>query len=623
MVSGLKRWLAGLSTRRKPQPPVCSPARFFEADFDAAWYLQAYPDIADAGMDPWLHFTTRGLAEGRLPCGNKAAVLHYRLWSGLEQPVLSELQALSEGRDSRGELVSREERARAARALEWWRDRKGSEGIAQNAQIPGGEPDCDESDCFALSQRELIKSRLFDCNWYLTHNPDVLYGTMDPLQHFRVTGDAEGRDPGPGFSTTGYRYRYPEVQSDESALAHFLREGASKGYSPLDTVAGDLPVHPEAVTIMVCAHQAGSHLYGAERSLLDLLEGFQQVGVNVIVTLPSAENLPYVQAVAARAQTLAILPYFWWKSGLDSCADTVNTFRKLLRESNARALYANTSVLDEPLTAAREEGIPTVVHVRELPQWDDALCQVLHTDSAEWLKRIRASADILVANSATAASAMGRDDVIVLPNVVDPSVLESARAARQSAGGCVNVALISSNLPKKGLADFLLLAEKLSENNANVQCVIFGPNNAHIEALQGEIAAGNIAGNIRLAGYAASPEVALEQSDIVVNLSHFQESFGRTVLEAMAAAKPVVAYDWGALSELVEDGKTGYLVPFGDVDAAVDRVLDLSQSGELRQAMGSAGYRVALQRYGHKALSAQLSLVLQRVESHREKDCKP
>ena len=320
---------------------------------------------------------------------------------------------------------------------------------------------------------------------------------------------------------------------------------------------------------------------------------------------------------------MAILPYAWWKSGREACVETVLEFRKLLRQGNVQALYANTSVLGEPLTAAREEGIPAVVHVREVPQWDEALCRVLNTDSAGWLERIRHSADIVVANSETAARAIGRDDVIVLPNVVDLAAFEGARVARENTDGCVKVALISSNLPKKGLADFLLLAEKLSQKNADIQCVIYGPDNAHIEALKHEIEAGNVRGNIRLAGYADSPEVALEQSDIVVNLSHFQESFGRTVLEAMAAARPVVAYDWGALSELIDDGNTGCLVPFGDIDKVAERVIQLSGSGELRRALGAAGYRVAHQRYGREALSAQLSVVLQRIESLREAGERP
>jgi hypothetical protein len=60
----------------------------------------------------------------------------------------------------------------------------------------------------------------------------------------------------------------------------------------------------------------------------------------------------------------------------------------------------------------------------------------------------------------------------------------------------------------------------------------------------------DLPGNIELSGYAPFPSEALARADIVLNLSNFEETFGRTVLEAMAAGRPVVAYNWGALPEL-------------------------------------------------------------------------
>jgi hypothetical protein len=57
--------------------------------FDAAWYLQQYPDIAAAGVDPWSHFCQHGYAEGRLP--NAACA---RLWSKGDTSVIPALQCL-------------------------------------------------------------------------------------------------------------------------------------------------------------------------------------------------------------------------------------------------------------------------------------------------------------------------------------------------------------------------------------------------------------------------------------------------------------------------------------------------------------------------------------------------
>lgn len=69
-------------------------------------------------------------------------------------------------------------------------------------------------------------------------------------------------------------------------------------------------------------------------------------------------------------------------------------------------------------------------------------------------------------------------------------------------------------------------------------------------------------------------------------LPSFFEGMGRVVLEAMAAGKPVVATSVGGLTELVEDGITGYLIPAGDVDALTQRLETLLDDHQLREQMG-------------------------------------
>ncbi len=79
-------------------------------------------------------------------------------------------------------------------------------------------------------------------------------------------------------------------------------------------------------------------------------------------------------------------------------------------------------------------------------------------------------------------------------------------------------------------------------------------------------------------------------SDIVVNASSAQpEAFGRTIPEAQAMGRLVVATAHGGACETIEDGKTGWLVPPGDADALaakLDEILDLSETrrAEVRAA---------------------------------------
>ena len=67
----------------------------------------------------------------------------------------------------------------------------------------------------------------------------------------------------------------------------------------------------------------------------------------------------------------------------------------------------------------------------------------------------------------------------------------------------------------------------------------------------------------------------MAQVDVIASLSHFAESFGRTVVEAMAAGRPVVCYDRGAPPSLVIDGETGIVAPADCVASVADVVLAL------------------------------------------------
>lgn len=65
----------------------------------------------------------------------------------------------------------------------------------------------------------------------------------------------------------------------------------------------------------------------------------------------------------------------------------------------------------------------------------------------------------------------------------------------------------------------------------------------------------------------------------------------------MAAARPVVVYEWGALPELVDHGRTGFVVPFGDTEAVANCLVKLKKSPVLRDSMGKAARQVAEEEF--------------------------
>ena len=89
-------------------------------------------------------------------------------------------------------------------------------------------------------------------------------------------------------------------------------------------------------------------------------------------------------------------------------------------------------------------------------------------------------------------------------------------------------------------------------------------------------------------------------SDVCV-LSSKAEGFSNSILEYMAAARPVVATDVGGAREAIVEGETGYLVPSGDHATMADRIISLLREPEKARAMGEQGRRIVAQGFSRDA----------------------
>lgn len=87
--------------------------------------------------------------------------------------------------------------------------------------------------------------------------------------------------------------------------------------------------------------------------------------------------------------------------------------------------------------------------------------------------------------------------------------------------------------------------------------------------------------SVRLPGFAINPFAALSRSAVCVSAS-LTEGCPNVILQALACNTPVVATDGsGGTSEVLEDGRWGYLVPCGDEVALAERILDVLQGGSI------------------------------------------
>ncbi|QCZ92410.1 glycosyltransferase [Salinimonas iocasae] len=438
---------------------------------------------------------------------------------------------------------------------------------------------------------KLQAASAFDRDWYLNRYQDLRVAKVDPIKHFIQFGLDEGRDPSPQCTISGLALL--ERTDYITALENYVENIQDKS-GPV-FLPGSNKWHEDKNTIVAIGHQVTNELFGAERSFLDSLEILHKLGFNLVVVLPFA-NDEYIKAVSSWACSVVVTPYGWWDKTTEPLQETITAFKSIFARYQDAQVYINTLVLREPVIAASQMELPTTIHVRELLEYDSDLCNILnasHEDLRTWLGNMTCS---FIANSQVVASWLpDKQDVSVIPNFVRSNTLASKKLPESNQ---LKVVVLSSNLPKKGIEDIIKVARLCSEEDSRIVFELYGPENSFVQNWRKK----GLPENLNFCGYAEDARQVIDGAHCVLNLSHFKESFGRTVLEAMASGRPVVAYRWGALTELIDD-TCGILKDFGDIQGVADSLINLANNREKLTSLGIGGFTKAKRNYTEDAVS--------------------
>jgi glycosyltransferase involved in cell wall biosynthesis len=111
-----------------------------------------------------------------------------------------------------------------------------------------------------------------------------------------------------------------------------------------------------------------------------------------------------------------------------------------------------------------------------------------------------------------------------------------------------------------------------------------------------------IAGSVVFAGSRSDMPGVYAAFDQFV-LPSLDEAMPMSLLEAMAARKPVIATRVGAVPELVVDGRTGYLLDPGDIQGLAGAISRLKRAPDLARQLGEAGHRLVTASYSSAAMA--------------------
>ena len=119
--------------------------------------------------------------------------------------------------------------------------------------------------------------------------------------------------------------------------------------------------------------------------------------------------------------------------------------------------------------------------------------------------------------------------------------------------------------------------------------------------------------HVEFLGFKKASEV-LEKASLLVVPSVIEEAFGRVVIEGFASGVPVVASKCGALCEIIEDGKTGLLVPPKDVDKLEKAILKILTDSYFAQKLAHNAYEEVKKRYSFEKAVKKIERIYYEVK---------
>ncbi|MDR3617279.1 MAG: glycoside hydrolase family 99-like domain-containing protein [Candidatus Obscuribacterales bacterium] len=215
--------------------------------FDAQWYLNSYPDVANKGMDPLEHFFQVGAFEGRNPSpvfdtkwyaeqagfsyAQENGLLHYMENSATNKlspcPLFDSQFYLKNYADVREAGINPFSHYMSGGAKE----RRRPNDVFLPDWYAENNPDAENPLVHHLKTKSVF-SPLFNQDWYKKRYANALDDNFSPLAHYLVFGRKANFSPNPYFDALWYQQQHRKQIESEDPFAHFIRTGDSSGLSP-------------------------------------------------------------------------------------------------------------------------------------------------------------------------------------------------------------------------------------------------------------------------------------------------------------------------------------------------------------------------------------------------------
>jgi len=304
-----------------------------------------------------------------------------------------------------------------------------------------------------------------------------------------------------------------------------------------------------------------------------------------------------------------------------SYGPSVLRLRRLIRQVDADLVHVNTLYNLPAPVAARLAGRPLVWHVRELVP-DSLSVAVLR-----WLVARLAARAVAISNAVAKTLLVCGDRVRTVLNSTDLSAYESpadGAALRREwgiAGDAPVVITVGRLEPWKGQHVLVEAIPAILEACPTAHIVFVGgpavnkPDYAPGLAARCRVL--GVADRVRFTGIRADVPAVLAASTVLVLPTVSPEPFGLTVVEAMAAGRPVVATAAGGPLDTVVDGVTGWLAEPANPGDLAEKIVRVLRDPEQARAMGNQGRRRAFELFSIDRETREMAAIFEEVYTAR------
>lgn len=378
-----------------------------------------------------------------------------------------------------------------------------------------------------------------------------------------------------------------------------------------------------------------SSLYGANRSLLDLIDGLRQFDVGAYVI--STEDGQIREALDSREVPFVVLPFHRWVGWRPRCtklhewaraylvwrketvarlAGNVSVSRTIagqLRQWNVDMVYTNSSVTPVGLMAARGVSLPHVWHLREF-------CDLHFNLKFDWGKNlferyIGCSDAIISVSKAIEDYYLARVESqrkrVIYNGVASREFINALRPGKEQHANHdkYTFLMLGAIQENKGHSEALQALAELKKQGLDVELVVAGEG-ALAKLHDAAIELG-VADIMEYRGYVDDPFALLREVDALLVCSRY-EAMGRVTVEAMAVGRPVIGFNQAGTSELIQHEHNGLLYEGGSGELA-NSMARFVQSPDWAASLGENGWRQAKDKYSIERYAEEVFSVLSRL----------